>query len=109
MLDRKVTVRFDANVGAGLPWKFAPERNQIEARLGDVITVDYIVTNQAARETPVIAAYNVAPLNLGAYFQKINCFCFTEQTMKPGENAAMPVVFYHRSARSITIRTHGAT
>ncbi|ARP98592.1 cytochrome c oxidase assembly protein [Pseudorhodoplanes sinuspersici] len=94
VLDRKVTVRFDANVGAGLPWKFVPERNQIEARLGDVITVDYIVTNQAARETHGLAAYNVAPLNLGAYFQKINCFCFTEQTMKPGETRAMSVVFY---------------
>ena len=50
-LDRTVTVRFDANVGAGLPWRFTPERNTIEARLGEVITVDYIVTNQAARET----------------------------------------------------------
>ncbi len=94
VLDRKVTVRFDANVGAGLPWKFAPERNQIEARLGDVITVDYIVTNQAARETHGIASYNVAPLNLGSYFQKINCFCFNEQTMKPGETRNMTVVFY---------------
>ena len=94
VLDRKVTVRFDANVGAGLPWKFVPERNQIEARLGDVITVDYIVTNQAARETHGLAAYNVTPLNLGSYFQKINCFCFTEQTMKAGETRAMPVVFY---------------
>ena len=94
VLDRKITVRFDANVGPGLPWKFVPERNQIEARLGDVITVEYIVTNQAARETHGLAAYNVAPLNLGAYFQKINCFCFTEQTMKAGETRAMPVVFY---------------
>ncbi len=87
-------MRFDANVGAGLPWKFAPEKNQIEARLGDVITVDYIVTNLVARETQGVAAYNVTPLNLGAYFQKINCFCFTDQTMKPGETRAMTVVFY---------------
>src|SRR5215207_7126079 len=93
-LDRTVTVRFDANVGAGLPWKFAPEKNQIQARLGDVITVDYIVTNLVARETQGVAAYNVTPLNLGAYFQKINCFCFTDQTMKPGETRAMTVVFY---------------
>lgn len=93
-LDRKVTVRFDANVGAGLPWKFAPEKNQIEVRLGDVVTVEYIVTNLVARETHGVAAYNIAPLNLGAYFQKINCFCFTEQTMKPGETRAMTVVFY---------------
>ncbi len=94
VLDRKVTVRFDANVGAGLPWKFVPERNQIEARLGDVITVDYIVTNQAARETHGLAAYNVSPLNLGVYFQKINCFCFSDQMMKPGETRPMTVVFY---------------
>jgi cytochrome c oxidase assembly protein subunit 11 len=93
-LDRKVTVRFDANIGAGLPWKFAPEKNQIEARLGDVVTIDYIVTNLVARETQGVAAYNVTPLNLGAYFQKINCFCFTDQTMKPGETRAMTVVFY---------------
>jgi cytochrome c oxidase assembly protein subunit 11 len=93
-LDRKVTLRFDANVGAGLPWKFAPERNQIEARLGEVVTVDYIVTNTVARETHGVAAYNVTPLNLGAYFQKINCFCFTEQTLKAGETRAMTVVFY---------------
>lgn len=93
-LDRKVTIRFDANVGPGLPWKFAPERNQIEAKLGEVVTVDYIVTNQAARETHGVAGYNVAPLNFGSYFQKINCFCFSEQTMKPGETRAMTVVFY---------------
>ena len=57
-------MRFDANVGAGLPWSFTPEKNPIEVKLGDVITVDYIVTNLAARETLGVAAYNVAPLNL---------------------------------------------
>ncbi len=93
-LDRKITIRFDANVGPGLPWKFTPERNQIEARLGEVVTVDYIVTNLVARETHGVAGYNVAPLNLGAYFQKINCFCFTDQAMKPGETRNMTVVFY---------------
>jgi cytochrome c oxidase assembly protein subunit 11 len=94
VLDRKVTVRFDANVGSGLPWKFTPEKNQIEARLGDVVTIDYIVTNLVARETHGVAGYNVAPLSWGAYFQKINCFCFTEQTLKPGETRVMTVVFY---------------
>jgi cytochrome c oxidase assembly protein subunit 11 len=94
VLDRKVTVRFDANVGPGLPWKFTPERNQIETRLGEVVTVDYTVTNQSARETHGIASFNVTPLNLGSHFQKINCFCFTDQTMKPGETRVMTVVFY---------------
>lgn len=93
-LDRTVTIRFDANIGAGLPWKFTPERNFVVAKLGEVVTVDYIATNQSARVTHGIAGYNVAPLTLGAYFQKINCFCFTDQTLAPGETRAMTVVFY---------------
>ncbi|MDP1582285.1 MAG: cytochrome c oxidase assembly protein [Bradyrhizobium sp.] len=93
-LARKITVRFDANVGPGLPWKFEPEQTEIEVRIGEVFTVFYKVTNQAARETTGAAAYNVAPLTVGAYFQKINCFCFTEQTMAAGEKRDMPVVFY---------------
>src|SRR6187551_808596 len=93
-LVRKISVRFDANVGPGLPWKFEPEQNEIEVRIGQVVTVFYTVTNQAARTTAGQAAYNVAPLTVGSYFQKINCFCFTEQTMAPGERRDMPVVFY---------------
>jgi cytochrome c oxidase assembly protein subunit 11 len=93
-LERRIAVRFDANVGPGLPWKFEPEQNDIEVRIGEVVTVYYTVTNQAARATAGQAAYNVAPLTVGAYFQKINCFCFTEQTMGPGEKREMPVVFY---------------
>src|ERR1700720_4505123 len=84
-LARKIAVRFDANVAAGLPWKFEPEQTEIEVRIGEVVTVFYTVTNQAARTTIGQAAYNVAPLTAGAYFQKINCFCFTEQTMAPCE------------------------
>ena len=93
-LARKMTVRFDANVAPGLPWKFEPEQTEIEVRIGEVVTVFYSVTNQAARTTAGQAAYNVTPLTVGAYFQKINCFCFTEQTMAPSEKRDMPVVFY---------------
>lgn len=93
-LARKIAVRFDANVGPGLPWKFEPEQTEIEVRIGEVFTVFYNVTNTSARETTGQAAYNVAPLTVGAYFQKINCFCFTDQTMAPGEKRQMPVVFY---------------
>jgi cytochrome c oxidase assembly protein subunit 11 len=93
-LARKIAVRFDANVAPGLPWKFEPERNEIEVRIGEVVTIFYTVTNQSARTTSAQAAYNVAPLTVGAYFQKINCFCFTEQTMAAGEKREMPVVFY---------------
>src|SRR5882724_604559 len=93
-LGRKVAVRFDSNVAGGLPWKFEPEKTEIEVRIGEVVTVYYTVTNQSARPTTGQAAYNVAPLTVGAYFQKINCFCFTEQTFAPGEKREMPVVFY---------------
>ena len=93
-LARKVAVRFDANVTGGLPWKFEPEQTEIEVRIGEVVTVYYSVTNQSARTTTGQASYNVAPLNVGAYFQKINCFCFTEQRLKAGETREMAVVFY---------------
>jgi len=93
-LSRKIKVRFDSNVAPGLPWKFEPEQTEIELSIGQVVTAFYTVTNQSARTTTGQAAYNVAPLTVGAYFQKINCFCFTEQTMAPGEKREMPVVFY---------------
>ena len=93
-LARKIAVRFDANVASGLPWKFEPEQTEIDVKIGEVVTVFYHVINQSARTTTGQAAYNVAPLTVGAYFQKINCFCFTEQTMAPGEKREMPVVFY---------------
>jgi len=93
-LGRRIAIRFDSNVGGGLPWKFEPEKTEIEVRIGEVVTAYYTVTNQSARRTTGQAAYNVAPLTVGAYFEKINCFCFTEQTMAPGETRQMPVVFY---------------
>jgi cytochrome c oxidase assembly protein subunit 11 len=93
-LDRRITVRFDVNVSSGLPWRFEPEAPSIELKLGEVATVVYHVTNLAARDTTGVAGYNVAPLTVGAYFQKINCFCFTEQRLKAGEKQDMTVVFY---------------
>jgi cytochrome c oxidase assembly protein subunit 11 len=93
-LGRTITVRFDANVGPGLPWRFAPEKTSVQVRIGEVVTVNYVATNLTARETIGQAAYNVTPPTTGAYFQKINCFCFTEQALKPGETRELPVVFY---------------
>src|SRR5215203_2210906 len=94
VLGRKIVVRFDANVTGGLPWRFEPEQNSVEVRIGDVVTVNYLVTNESARETVGQASYNVSPPTVGAYFSKINCFCFTEQRFKPGETREMPVVFF---------------
>jgi cytochrome c oxidase assembly protein subunit 11 len=92
--DRRITVRFDANLGAGLPWRFEPERNAIDVRLGEVVTIYYTVTNLSAQETAGQAVYNVTPTTVGAYFDKINCFCFTEQRLAGGEKREMAVVFY---------------
>ena len=91
---RTVTVRFDSNVAPGLPWLFEPERRTVDVHLGEVVTVYYTVTNQAARITTGQAGYNVTPTTVGAYFDKINCFCFSRQTMQPGETRDMAVVFY---------------
>jgi cytochrome c oxidase assembly protein subunit 11 len=94
ILDRKLKVRFDANVAGGLPWRFEPEQNSIEVKVGEVVTVSYRVVNESARETVGIASYNVSPPTAGAYFSKINCFCFTDQRLKAGETRDMAVVFF---------------
>jgi len=94
VLGRTIAIRFDSNVAPGLPWKFEPEVNEIKVRIGEVTTAHYKVTNMAAREITAQAGYNVSPPQVGGYFNKINCFCFTQQTMKPGETREMTVVFY---------------
>jgi cytochrome c oxidase assembly protein subunit 11 len=94
VLGRTIQVRFDSNIAPGLPWTFEPERNEITVRIGEVATVFYKVTNQAARPIVAQAAYNVSPPQVGAYFTKINCFCFTQQTLAAGETREMAVVFY---------------
>ncbi len=94
LLDRKVRIRFDANVSGNLPWRFEPDQTSIEARIGEVVTVGYTVVNESARATVGQASYNVTPPTVGAYFSKINCFCFTEQKLAPGEKRDMTVVFF---------------
>ena len=93
-LARELTIRFDSNVAPGLPWRFEPEQNSIRLHIGEVATVHYKIINEAARTITAQASYNVTPTTVGAYFDKINCFCFTEQTLKPGETREMTVVFY---------------
>jgi cytochrome c oxidase assembly protein subunit 11 len=94
ILDRKLKIRFDGNVAGGLPWRFEPEQNSIEVRIGEVVTVSYSVVNESARETVGVASYNVSPPTAGIYFSKINCFCFTDQRLRGGENRDMTVVFF---------------
>jgi cytochrome c oxidase assembly protein subunit 11 len=94
VLGRQLSIRFDSNVAPGLPWRFEPEQNEIKLRIGEVATVHYKVVNEAAREITAQAGYNVSPPQVGSYFNKINCFCFTQQTLKAGETREMTVVFY---------------
>jgi cytochrome c oxidase assembly protein subunit 11 len=91
---RTLTVRFDANVAPGLMWKFAPEQPEMKLRTGDTATVYFKVANLSDRETAGRAAFNVSPDNAGAYFDKISCFCFSEQKLGPGEVSELPVVFF---------------
>ena len=93
-LERRLEIRFDANVTGGLPWRFEPEQTSIDVRVGEVVTVLFTAVNESARETVGQASYNVSPSTVGAYFSKINCFCFTEQRLKAGERREMPVVFF---------------
>jgi len=92
--ERTLTVRFDANVDPSLGWKFEPEVNSIRLRTGETATIFYKVTNKSNREAVGMATYNVAPDAFGPWFNKISCFCFTEQTLGPGESMEMPVVFF---------------
>lgn len=94
ILDRTMAVRFDANVAPGLGWKFEAESSEIKVRVGETQTVFYKMTNRSDRTVTGIATYNVAPEKGAAYFVKIQCFCFTEHTLKPGESFEAPVVFY---------------
>ncbi len=94
VLGRMLTIRFDSNVTPGLPWKFEPEQNEINVRIGEVATVHYKIVNETAREITAMASYNVSPPQVGSYFNKINCFCFTEQRLQAGETRELAVVFY---------------
>jgi cytochrome c oxidase assembly protein subunit 11 len=91
---RQMTVRFDANVGNGLAWSFSPETPQIILWTGETATVFFKVTNLTDHELAAQAMFNVAPDAAGAYFDKISCFCFSEQRLGPHETADMPVVFF---------------
>lgn len=94
ILDKKVNVRFDANVGEGLPWDFEPVQREVTVRLGETMQVAYRVTNRSSEPVHAQALFNVTPQSAGAYFNKVECFCFTETVLKPGETAELPIVFF---------------
>jgi cytochrome c oxidase assembly protein subunit 11 len=92
--EKVLSVRFDANIASDLPWSFEPDVPAIKLRTGETATIFYKVKNKSDHETIGIASYNVAPERAGMFFNKISCFCFSEQRLGPGETMDMPVVFY---------------
>ena len=90
----QIGVRFDANVHPGLAWRFEPEQESVRIAPGAQTKIFYRATNLTARTTTGQAVFNVSPESVGRYFKKIACFCFTEQTLKPGETVDMPVIFF---------------
>ena len=93
MLDREIMVRLDGNV-AGLPWEFQPEARQVRVKLGETALVNFLAENTSKAATIGTATFNVQPDTAGVYFNKIECFCFTEQKLQPGERAELPVQFF---------------
>ena len=94
ILSRTVNVRFDSNVDANLPWRFTPLEREVKVKLGEERLVHYRVTNVSQRPIVGTSTYNVTPEHSGAWFNKLQCFCFTEQLLLPGQSMDMPVVFF---------------
>ena len=89
-----ITVRFNADVNPGLPWKFAPEQEKITLNLGAQQVAFYTARNEATAPVTGIALYNVTPDKVGKYFHKTACFCFNQQTLAPGQQMEFPVSFW---------------
>ncbi|MEM9495664.1 MAG: cytochrome c oxidase assembly protein [Pseudomonadota bacterium] len=93
-LKRTVTVRFDATVGQGLNWRFKPEQVSQTLHIGEAGLAFYEAENLSSRPVTGRATFNVSPAKAGIYFNKIECFCFTEQVLQPGEKVSMPVTYF---------------
>ncbi|MFV0493004.1 MAG: cytochrome c oxidase assembly protein [Pseudorhodobacter sp.] len=94
ILEQTIIVRFDASLERGMPWEFKPKLREMTMRIGETGLAFYEAYNPTDRPVAGTASYNVAPYAAGGYFTKIDCFCFTEQVLQPGERVDMPVSFY---------------
>jgi len=94
ILDETITIRFDASKDRDFPWEFKPMQRTMELRIGETGLAFYEAYNPTDRPVAGTASYNVAPYAAGGFFSKIDCFCFTEQVLQPGERVQMPVTFY---------------
>lgn len=93
VLNRTIDVTFDANISSGLNWDFRPAK-AVASKIGETVQVEFTATNRSQTATTGQAVFNVTPMEAGAYFNKVECFCFTEQTLQPGQSVSMPVIFY---------------
>ncbi|MBI1777266.1 MAG: cytochrome c oxidase assembly protein [Proteobacteria bacterium] len=93
-VDRWITVRFNAETAPDLPWTFKPEQASMRVKVGESQLAYYRAENRSREALIGSATYNVTPLKAGYYFDKTQCFCFSEQTLGPGESAELPVAFY---------------
>ncbi len=91
---RTLSIRFDSNVSGGIPWEFYPERKNLSVGVGGKTMAIFIAKNLSDKPVTGRAVFNVTPEQAGRYFTKIQCFCFTEQTLQPGQQVRMPVLFY---------------
>jgi cytochrome c oxidase assembly protein subunit 11 len=94
VLDRMVTVHFDANVSAGLPWTFEPVQRKLDVKIGENALAFYRATNNSDHAVTGSAVFNVSPDSVGLHFNKVQCFCFTEQRLEPGQSVDMAVSFF---------------
>lgn len=92
--EHMITVRFNADTGPGMPWKFQPVQREVKVRPGEEILIFYRASNPTARPVSGQASFNVTPEKAGQYFNKIACFCFEEQVLQPGQSVDMPVSFF---------------
>jgi cytochrome c oxidase assembly protein subunit 11 len=92
--DRVITIRFNADISRDLPWRFKPEQREMKVRVGEMAMAFYIAENRSDRALVGSSTFNVTPLKAGAYFNKVDCFCFEEQVLAAGEQAELPVSFF---------------
>lgn len=94
ILDKQIQVSFDANVAPGLPWDFKPLQKSVNPKIGETVEVKFQIENKSDKMERGQAIFNVTPLEAGVYFNKVQCFCFNETDLAPGEKREMSVVFY---------------
>lgn len=94
MIDRDINVRFDANTASILNWEFAPKEREVTIKMGEKMIINYVAKNLSDKPIVGMATFNVTPQAAGVFFNKIECFCFTDTYIEPGQTLDMPVVFY---------------